>query len=371
LLSLGDKRGEINGGYRISAADSNNGHLSGPWSDYEKQAMHILVSYRGAPNIRGWETGAMLARAFRRLGHDVDEYAKIYQRPEWVTGLDQGVAHPSSLLAKLKYASLRPRGHARTLGALLSGRGGARRRGGEHHAMLSKAYDLHVYCECNDGDPQYLELKDINAKRRVAWLFDVAMRPAYYQRLVAHMAFQRCYIANLDYVHHFSCVTSYLPYAADLECFGRPLDTPKTMEVCLVGSDRPARRELIQMLQQHGIRASLISGVFKEHYINMLAASKIVINDIAGGGTNLLSMRAFEAPAAGAMLVQASTPALRPVFADGSCCVAFATPQSLIAICHYYLAHDEERKQITKNGQDWVMQYHAYEHRARKILNDD
>lgn len=287
--------------------------------------MNILVSYRGAPRIRGWETGAMLARAFRSLGHEVDEYAKIYERPEWVANRND---------------------------------------------MLSKHYDLHVYCECNDGDAQYLELKDINADRRVAWLFDIAMMADYYRRLVKMMEFDHCFAANLDFAYNnfFHCPTTYLPYAADMEFFGRPLDTKKTIDVCLVGSDRPERRDLIAALHKHEINAELISGVFKEDYINTLAASKIVINDLAGGGTNLLSMRTFEAPAAGAMLLQAYTPALNNVMEVGICCDVFTNNASLISACKYFMEKDQQRKTIANNGQFWVSRTHTYNDRAKAIL---
>jgi len=285
--------------------------------------MNILVSYRGAPRIRGWETGALVAKAFRKLGHEVDEYAKIYEHDLWLSA---------------------------------------------HEDVLSKEYDLHIYCECNDNDKQYFELKYINAKRHVAWLFDVAMNPQGYKDLVTYMEFDHCYVANPDFLTAFSCPASYLPYAADQEFFYRPLTTLKTIDVCLVGSDRPERRDLIAVLKKNGINAELISGVFKEDYINMLAASKIVINDIAGGGANLLSMRTFEAPAAGALLLQAITPALYGVLEDGICCATFRDQASLVGGCKYYLEHQSDRTIMTKNGQYWVLNHESYTNRALKIL---
>ncbi len=287
--------------------------------------MKILVSYRGAPRIRGYETGAMLAKAFRSLGHEVDEYAKIYERPEWVALRD----------------------------------------------VFSNEYDLQVYMECNDGEPQYAELKHITTKRRVGWLFDIDMTPDYYLQLADYMKFDHCYVANTDFVNgNFACSASYLPYAADMELFGRPLDTPKWIDVCLVGSDRPERRELIKNLNKNGIGAELICDVFKKDYFNVLAGSKIVVNDVAGGGANLLSMRAFEAPAAGAMLLQAATPALKDVFEVGVCCEAFHDQESLVALAKHYIENDEQRKLVAANGQYWVANHHTYVNRAQKILND-
>lgn len=285
--------------------------------------MRILVSYRGAPRIRGWETGALLSRAFRQLGHEVDEYAKIYEKPEWVA---------------------------------------------DRNDMLSKEYDLQVYCECNDSEMQYLELKNIDAKRRVTWLFDIAMQPDFYRRVVDFMAFDHCYVANQDYLHHFNCPTSYLPYAADQEFFYRDRETPKTIDVCLVGSDRKERRDLIKNLQKAGINAQLISGVFKEDYINTLAASKIVVNDTAGGGANLLSMRTFEAPAAGALLLQYEVPSMRDIMEDGICYQSYHNEESLINLSKYFLENEVLRNNIIRNGQYWILTHHTYLNRASEII---
>ena len=40
--------------------------------------MQIIVSYRGVTHVHGFETGACLSRALRRLGHSVYEYGKFY-----------------------------------------------------------------------------------------------------------------------------------------------------------------------------------------------------------------------------------------------------------------------------------------------------
>lgn len=47
---------------------------------------------------------------------------------------------------------------------------------------------------------------------------------------------------------------------------------------------------------------------------------------------------------------------------------AYSSMDELVDKCAYYLAHDEERKQIAKNGYDKVPACHAYPHRIRKML---
>lgn len=286
--------------------------------------MKILISYRGAPRIRGWETGAMLADAFVKLGHQVDEYAKIYEKPEWVQ---------------------------------------------DRTPLFLKEYDLHIFMECNDGDPQYVELKNINAKKRVAWLFDIEMMPKFYSQLVSHMEFDYCYLANPSFIDTLSCPTGYLPYAAD-ERFRRRLDNTKVRDVCLIGSDRPERRKLIRSLQKDNINAELISDLFKDDYINALASSKIVINDPAGGGGNLISMRLFEAMAAGSYLVQYDLDQLRQVAEPGICCATFNSPESLLENIQLVLKDSNIYERTRASGQFWIMSYHTYINRAKEILND-
>lgn len=287
--------------------------------------MKILVSYRGAPRIRGWETGAMLARAFRNLGHEVYEHATIYEsKPrEWVMDPNNSFQHE---------------------------------------------FDLHVFMEKNDGEDQHLGLKAINTQRTVAWLFDTSMNDRFYEDIVTYMDFDHVYCGNPDFIKGHKN-RSYLPYAADKTLFYRSPDTPKTIDVCLVGSDRPERRKLIKSLQKDGVNAELISGVFKEDYINTLAASKIVVNDLAGGGANLLSMRTFEAPAAGALLLQAISSSIYGILEDGVTCATFHSEESLVSSARFYLNSEEDRKRVTSNGQYWVLNHCSYENRAKEILS--
>jgi spore maturation protein CgeB len=229
-------------------------------------------------------------------------------------------------------------------------------------------FDLHVFMEKNDGEDQHLGLKAINTARTVAWLFDTSMNEIFYENIVTYMDFDHVYCGNPDFIKGHKN-RSYLPYAADKTLFYRSPDTPKTIDVCLVGSDRPERRKLIKSLQKDGVNAELISGVFKEDYINTLAASKIVVNDLAGGGANLLSMRTFEAPAAGALLLQAMSSSIYGVLEDGVTCATFHSEESLISSARFYLNNEEDRKRVTSNGQYWVLNHCSYENRAKEILS--
>ena len=59
---------------------------------------------------------------------------------------------------------------------------------------------------------------------------------------------------------------------------------------------------------------------------------------------------------------------LTDYFTIGVALEAYSSMDELVDKCAYYLAHDEERKQIVKNGYDEVPACHAYPHRIRKML---
>ena len=102
----------------------------------------------------------MLARAFRRLGHDVFEYAKMYERDEWL-----------------------PYKEGQELQAPIV----------PHTSLLSGNYELHIYCEMNDPDPQYEWLRDVNAAQRVGWFFDTSYYPQHILGIARHFRFDKVF----------------------------------------------------------------------------------------------------------------------------------------------------------------------------------
>lgn len=47
---------------------------------------------------------------------------------------------------------------------------------------------------------------------------------------------------------------------------------------------------------------------------------------------------------------------------------AYSSMDELVDKCTYYLAHDEEQKQIAKNGYEKMSADHTYPHRIREML---
>jgi hypothetical protein len=294
--------------------------------------MRILVSYRGAPRIRGWETGAMVARAFRRLGHTVLEYGNIYEsnekipgEPDWTEG---------------------------------------------HSAISVDEFDLHVFMECNDPEPQYTGLKNVKADKRVGWFFDTSYYPGQIQALVQAMEFDWVFSANPMFdVNFFKRPTSVLAYAADVENHFMPVCNQHTRNFSLVGSDRPERRKIINLLDRAVGGAHLISGVFKEEFVDALADSAVVINENPPQGRGLLNMRTFEAPAAGALLMAQNADYITDYFVPGMDMLVYDSMPDLLAKCQHLMDDPDYLHRLREAGQRRVADYHTYDHRVQEMLD--
>lgn len=280
--------------------------------------MKILIAYRGAQRIREWETGNLFARAFEKLGHDVTRYGFVYETGEWFC---------------------------------------------DQQEVLEQHYDLCVYMEHNDPSAQPIELKDLKCDTSVFCVYDVSYYPNVCRALSAHMEFDHVFCANDKFIidDFWGCDVKYLPYAADTDLHFRPVETPKQFDVGLVGTDRPARRELIKKLQVSGINAKLISNVFKSDYVDALAGCKVVINENPPEGRGLLNMRHFEAQAAGACLV--SGDALQ----ENTSHFVSLYDNDPVGPCRVLLETGAWLRGANEN-QSHVSRFHTYQHRAQTIL---
>jgi hypothetical protein len=310
--------------------------------------MKILVSYRAAPRIRGWETGAMVSRAFRKLGHEVHEYAKEYQTDRWLTnGPHSDVfSLTDSIFTDMEIA--------------------------ERHIwprdMLKQEYDLVLNMECNDPDPQYFELVGVTTKKRAVWNFDASYYVSTALDHIARYHPDHVFFANSRFMEFGWDSCSWLPYAADSTDHFRPLDGPRPIDVALVGSDRPDRRKLINTLKKAGINAQLISDVFREQYVDALASSKVIINENPAEGRGLLNMRSFEAPAAGAVLLS-NDKEIAEVFTPGMQVLIYSDVEHAIMHCKMLLDYPTERIGLQVAGHFRARDSHTYENRATEILD--
>jgi hypothetical protein len=288
--------------------------------------MKILVSYRAIPQSPGWATGDMVVRAFRYLGHKVRAFAKYYQEDRMVETVTSD---------------------------FLDG------------------YDLILFMECNDGDPQYTNIKEMfpGARKTACWFFDTSYYPDHLTGLANHIGFDHHFIANPLNVRHFKNA-SCLPYACDSYLHFRQSWTPKNTRCSLVGSIREDRKALASLLESRGIKLDLIGGKFREAYIDALAESEAVVNQNPDQGYGLYNMRQFEAPAAGAIILteKRDYDANPDVFQDGLNCFVYENHNDLADILNMLEDETQYKEMVRIAGQNHVLCHHTYEARCKQIL---
>jgi spore maturation protein CgeB len=286
--------------------------------------LHIVVSYRGVPQAHGYETGASLATAFRRLGHSVYEYGNYYQSTQ----------------------RIQPEPPPQTA-------------------------DLLVWCECNDADPQYWELESYPASRKAYWDFDTATHSEMTKKIIDHVRFDAVFYANRNFTRFLSALhnnTTLLPYAFNDEIH-RPLpNVTKTVDVGLIGSPYPKRVALIKKLRKTGINAELVSGVYGEDMVRTVNSFKIQLNYLVGGGRGLLNARVFETVGCGTLLLNENEDGIEDCFKDGGHVVLYHSESTCVEKVRFLLSHEDVLQSIARNGHEYGLKFHTYLQRANTIL---
>ncbi len=286
--------------------------------------MKIVVSYRGTLHAPGRETGACLARALRRLGHSVFVYGNYYGSP--------------------------------------------RRISSDH---IPFAPDLLIYCECNDDEPQYKELKSLKAKHMAYWDFDIHTHPARTLMFIMRMGFDFVFFANKLYESSFKklCPKSYfLPYAIDDESCRELPGIEKTVDVGLCGSPYPTRVALIETLQKAGIDARLFTGVYGEDMVRLVNSFKIHLNYNPGWGRGILNGRVWETIGCGTLLLTQREDFIELFFRDKEHISLYQDVDDCIRLARHWIENSDERECVALSGHKHGLQYHTYVARAQSIL---
>jgi spore maturation protein CgeB len=88
----------------------------------------------------------------------------------------------------------------------------------------------------------------------------------------------------------------------------------------------------------------------EQAYGEVLRASKIALGFVSSTNRDQYSMRSFEIPACGAMLLAERTDAHEDLFAEGREAEFFESAEECADKCRYYLEHDGARKRIAAAG---------------------
>ncbi len=100
--------------------------------------------------------------------------------------------------------------------------------------------------------------------------------------------------------------------------------------------------------------------VFKKSKINLNITTRSIVS-----GTPL---RAFDIMGAGGFLLSDHQADMMDHFIPDEDFVCYKDKKDLLRKIDYYLAHEEERKAIARNGYDKVVKGHTYRHRVREML---
>lgn len=97
--------------------------------------------------------------------------------------------------------------------------------------------------------------------------------------------------------------------------------------------------------------------------------SKINLNITAKSIRSGLSLRIFDVLGCGGFLITNYQAELPEIFTIGKDLAAYESMEHLCELCAYYLAHEDERRQIAQNGYQKVKKLHTYDIRLLQMLD--
>jgi len=292
--------------------------------------MKILISYRGIPNSPGWETGSLLSDAFEELGHEVCRYGHYYEK-SWQSPISD--LNPSNI--------------------------------------MDCSFDYTIYCECNDPDPQYVELKHVKSTKKVYWEFDTSYHLNLSEAICNYFKFDHVFYANYkceNFFKRFTPLVTWLPYGL---CQRKHFTnfTNKKFLYTIVGSPWAERKEIADTLKTNGIEVEFITGKFREEYVRALAQSQATINFNKDEGRGLLVMRVFEALGTKTCLITNNGDYVEEVLRPGVECIVYKDMNELVEICQRYKNSQSDLEWIANFGYERGMREHTYEARAQQMIN--
>ena len=82
-----------------------------------------------------------------------------------------------------------------------------------------------------------------------------------------------------------------------------------------------------------------------------------------------IPLRIFEIMGSGGFLLTNYQEDMLDCFEPGVDFAYYDSYEDLLEKTEYYLSHEEERKQIARNGYEKVKKYHTYKHRLDTMIN--
>ncbi|HEX2927773.1 MAG TPA: glycosyltransferase [Ruminiclostridium sp.] len=156
----------------------------------------------------------------------------------------------------------------------------------------------------------------------------------------------------------------------------RPTINPNNYAVTFVGMPHGERPQIINFLHQCGIAVHCWGQgwpngrISQEDMIQVFGSSKINLNLTNSSNCELQQIkgRNFEVPGCGGFLLTGKAENLAEYYLPDKEIACFETLEELTEKITYYVAHEDERRRIAKNGYERTRKEHTYEQRLRHIF---
>lgn len=181
------------------------------------------------------------------------------------------------------------------------------------------------------------------------------------------LAFDKVFIAGApEDLAKYPKGTVFVPHAVDLE-YHYPRTDKKEVDIVMIGnmgSMYYERNKLVKNLSEH-FTVYQDTAEPGDDYANKMSLGKLILNRTLGERN--IPMRFFEGMAIGTLLENYNDN-LDEFATEGLHYIGY-TDENIVDKVKYYLAHDEERENIAKEGRSHVILNHTYQDRAKVILS--
>lgn len=233
--------------------------------------------------------------------------------------------------------------------------------------------------------------------KTVNWSLD-DMSSWHTKSLYFHLAFKEYDYAfttkkyNMDLLKNMGAKkTIYLNQAYSKDIHKKYDNCLETIDVLFIGRAEQERFKSMNYLASNGIIIHVYgTGWDKKHYQNIpkylkiynsplygekysrtISCSKITLGFLSKINQDQYTSRSIEIPACGGLLVAERTQKHLELFEEDREAVYFDNDEELLEKITYYLGHEDERKQISKNGYRRCLNSgYSYDDMAKRILKE-
>lgn len=180
---------------------------------------------------------------------------------------------------------------------------------------------------------------------------------------------------SLHLAHQFPAPVRFFPFGVDPHIFNsttawieRPLDISFVGGSSALYSIREARMTYMAAELKGKRQVSFNKKVFLHDLSTLYGNSKIVFNHTADT-IKAFNMRIFEGMGCGALVFTDYAPEQEMLFQDRTHFVLYQSRNDLMNKIDYFLNNPQQAQLIANTAQNYVRQFHTYEHRAAQIIN--